>query len=276
MSKNIKRINQRVLKFQESENSWYNVIEKTTTEFDKNFNKIKEITNNGDEWIYKYSFDDKNRITSVLMCNENYIGFNGTYFNYDGEAYEKKYFYDEYGNNIRIDEIDFQAIEVGSNYPCVLYYTKNIFKGGKLVKSNTSTNYTTYFEYDDKGFLYKKTTDCGDETYFNPDGTIEKELETGSGLLGPPYESYLGNFIAFEYDNNGNEIAGKSGSIGYDYPWDNESQNRLLVFDYNRIEIKVTWKILYTFDKFENWITKLYIVNDKPSTLIEREIEYYD
>lgn len=262
MSKKIKRI--REIIFQDSnldENFSFNRIEKETiTEFDENSCKIREVSTDVNsyktEWLYKYKFDNNKKITQILRHKNKQI------LDSEFDFYETKFLYDQFGNKIQI--------QIGNEI------TKNLFHNGKIVESsffigNHKTSDFTKFKYNENGILLKKETQFI-KTFFNEDGTINHEIDiSGNDLFGFKLneEYYNFNFQSFEYDDRKNEISGKGENIPF------YSDDEYLDIKYEQRKTVVKWEILYSFDKFENWINKIYLVDNKPSKLTKRQIEYY-
>nr|MBP6721583.1 RHS repeat protein [Bacteroidia bacterium] len=140
-------------------------------------------------------------------------------------------------------------------------------------KFNESGNLVEILNYDGNGNIFGKIVNNFDES----GNVIESTIFNSIGARESKYN--------YKYDNVGNKIeanitvekfafvAEESGKYTYEY----DNGNMVSECDYGPngiLELKRTFK--YEFDEKGNWIRKTIFINQIPSFIVERELEYYE
>jgi YD repeat-containing protein len=199
------------------------------------------------ENITTFSYNDKKRLIEKKTVNAVYT------YKYDenGNKIEEKKFYKNSESNDNFEElISFKYDDSGN------VIEENHQSFNSLMNLNIKN--CTLFRYD-------KNKNLLEEKYYSI---------SSSG------EMTFNNIVIYNYDNNNNLVEktekGANGNL--------ISKN---TFKYNEIglvveEIEINsygdnykQNFKYEFDKENNWIKKTIFINDKPSALHERKIEYY-
>lgn len=254
----------------------------TYIEFNKqgNYIQVNYYESSGD-FIgkYTYLYDSKHNNTQVNWYGPDNGLIQEHIYKYDkkGNAIEYKmiypngeglYFtdiikYDKEGN--KIEEVRYHPKDNTVINQKVFSYNSKNYKIEDRVNGSVESTYQ--YETNSKKIITEKRTynESGNlisKINYNSKGktleenTYKKVLENGGSLSNPNYITLNDFKLTYQYDSKGNTIE----TIQID---------KLQV---DKVLRKLTTK--YTYDKTGNWITKIYYVNDKPKSIIEREIIY--
>ncbi len=186
----------------------------------------------------------------------------GRKYNYNGNETERNFYnddhslsskylcsYDEKGNKIEMRDYDANGnLTGGETYK---YDEKgNMIERAKTLNGNLISK--EIFKYDSKGDEIERnyTLNNGEVLWkrtfkYDNDGNIIEEVSYNSD--GVPEYTFLR-----KYDNNGNVIM-----------WSNNALGLTQLFKYDR------------YDKIGNWRRRISFNTNTPTTIVEREIEYY-
>lgn len=217
------------------------LISSYTYKYDEHANKIEETyedTQKNYKYIRKYKYDDKNRLIFVKEKNT--------------------------------DRED------------TLNIFKRTYKDGLLMEEyygEKNYSYTHTYFYENKKLKTKKEESSSFEgCYFTNTETIYRYNDKELPISRDVYISHkLQNNITYEYDEKGKEI-----KCVYTFP-DDSQYNSYVTYQYdkkgNLIEennSRLSEKIIYFYDKHDNWIKQEVYYNNKFSHIYERTFIYYE
>ena len=248
--------------------------------------------NNNLLYKIKCEYDNSgNKITETRLSKEDRISYQKIFsYNNTNNLIKEKHFlsndyltleYDENGN----------SKEVTKHEPISLSYTKTIKynsvgnKTEEVTKYETNNNWKTKYLYNDNGHLKE-------EIMYNSDDLIilkwlYKHHENGiisekSGYQISEDRKILYLSVIYNFDENGRQLSeviyNSSDEITikekrkYNINGDIE-ENTFYTSDNSMNGI---FKYLYEYDNQNNWIKSTELWNEKPNSITERKIEYYN
>ncbi len=140
------------------------------------------------------------------------------------------------------------------------------------------------FKYDDKGYLYEQIGGISDSLY---DRKFIYKYDSIGNVTEEEYlnktDENLNSKETYKYNSSDNRVENKSynsqGSLEtkWSYRYNNNgdiTEEEYFSYTINGSNAKTTYEY-DEYDKTENWIKRKQLFNDKPITIIEREIEYF-
>lgn len=185
----------------------------------------------------------------------------------DTQTIEQKFF-NEKGN---ITEEQF-AIHGGSKHKSTYRFNRNNSKIEEFSYIDDSLFYKTIYIYNEKGDSLKK------DLYSTMDSLISKSIISYDNAMNLMEfiiynaDGSLNTKIKYKYDKKGNKIEEqKFDSNG------NPFQKVTFEYDINDNVIKNgDYSYTYKFDNQNNWVQKIFYIENKPISIIERVIKYYE
>ncbi|WP_138434078.1 hypothetical protein [Winogradskyella algicola] len=241
-----------------SKPSIYQIFEYVITPVDSNTDKSKRLTfhktysstgniieyksykrNGGLRVFSKYFYSNPSKFDSVVSYNS------------EGDKLKKNIYY--YGKDNIID-----SINVFDNKGVLISQQFNKYHHNRLISLRSNffkqkTNFQTNYSYNKKGHL-KSSVMYSDSPYFGSKRTYFRNRE-GKVLIEVFEKNKTEKKKYYKYDDTNNIVELKVVSTGKKYPD---------IFTYR-----------YTFDKYQNWISKLTYLNGVLNSIEERVISYY-
>jgi hypothetical protein len=235
----------------------------------KAIEKFGEVVKDSLLRTYIYKFDKNGYILEDIM------------FNSDSSLYQRLDF--KYDQNYNIIEI------------CAYDNMQNLIMRDAYLQ-NLNGNVKEVNSYDSKGTLQSKNIFKYDDNhneiennYYNPDGSLKSKRifrYDGKGNkteeIGFSSDGIIQSKREFKYDNRRNKVEenilideyGITTGEKFTFIYDNfgNTIEAIYYFADGKIRSKVLHK--YEFDSKDNWIKEIRFLNEKPESVIEREIRY--